>query len=55
MLKSQIINAYLEESEYPFEAIFQEAINQVREEIADRKNESKRNGIAVTKSISRLR
>jgi hypothetical protein len=55
LIKSQIINAYLEESEYPFEAIFQESINQVKEEVADRKNENRKNGIGVTKSISRLR
>jgi hypothetical protein len=45
----------LDESDYPFEAIFQEAINQVKEEIADRKNDVKTNGIGVTKSISSLR
>ena len=55
LIKSQIINAYLEDSEYPFEAIFQESINQVKEEVADRKNENRKNGICVTKSISRLR
>jgi len=55
LIKSQIINAYLEESEYPFEAIFQESINQVKEIVADRKNENRKNGIGVTKSISRLR
>ena len=38
LLKTQIMNAYLENSDYPFEAIFQDAISQVKEEISDRKN-----------------
>ena len=35
--RNQIQNAYLEDSEYPFESIFQDAISQIKLEIAERK------------------
>ena len=36
--RNQIQNAYLNDSEYPFESIFQDSINQLKFEIAERKS-----------------
>jgi hypothetical protein len=50
------MNAYLENSDYPFEAIFQDAISQVKEEISDRKNQARvKQGIISSKSNQSLK
>ena len=45
----------LEDSNYPFELIFHDSVQQIKEEIAERKHRSQRRGMNTSKSAMSIR